>query len=66
MKWCCQPIPKRKWLFGYNYDKRYGIDVIGAYQGSHKFVRDTNSVSSLQYLPDGLFLTNLSGKMQKK
>ena len=29
-------------------------------------VRDTNSVSSLQYLPDGLFLTNLSGKMQKK
>lgn len=23
--------------FGYNYDKRYGIDVIGAYQGSHKF-----------------------------
>ena len=28
-------------------------------------VRNTNSVSSLQYLPDGLFLTNLSGKMQK-
>ena len=52
--------------FGYNYDKKYGIDVIGAYQGSHKFGRDTNSVSSLQYLPDGLFLTNLSGKMQKK
>ena len=23
--------------FGYNYDKKYGIDVIGAYQGSHKF-----------------------------
>ena len=52
--------------FGYNYDKRYGIDVIGAFRDLTNLVRDTNSVSSLQYLPDGLFLTNLSGKMQKK
>lgn len=51
--------------FGYNYDKRYGIDVIGAYQGSHKFGPGHKFGFFLQYLPDGLFLTNLSGKIQK-
>lgn len=51
--------------FGYNYDKNMASMLSELIRDLTNLVRDTNSVSSLQYLPDGLFLTNLSGKMQK-
>lgn len=51
--------------FGYNYDKNMASMLSELIRDLINLVRDTNSVSSLQYLPDGLFLTNLSGKMQK-